>query len=120
MKQGIKGWMAAFYAIETESKLLMDVMDLNQANPRTWVIAEDKIASLKNACVLDIRTADAFAVGHIDGAINIPYADLWTFKNLEMLNKSRDLVIVSDDPVIAGALMLSMRLLSYVTYIILK
>lgn len=117
MKAGIKGWMDAFYTIETESKLLMDVMDLNQANPRSWVIGKDKIGSLKNACVLDIRSADQFAAGHIDGAINIPYADLWTFKNLEMLNKSRDLVLVSDDDIIAGALALSFRLLDYTVFI---
>ena len=110
--------MDAFYAIDTEGKLLMEVMDLNQANPRSWVIGKDKISSLKNACVLDIRTADQFAAGHVDGAINIPYADMWTFKNLEMLNKSRDLVIVSDDELIAGALALSMRLLSYNAFVL--
>ena len=117
MKDGVKGWMDAFYTIETESKLLMDVMDLNQANPRSWVIAKDKISSLKKPCVLDIRSAELFAQGHIDGAINMPYAGIWTFKNLEMLKKSRDLVLVSDDDVIAGALALSFRLLSYNVFI---
>jgi len=117
MKDGVKGWMDAFYTIETESKLLMDIMDLNQANPSSWVITKDKIGSLKNPCVLDIRSAEQFAEGHVDGAINIPCANLWTFKNLEMLNKSRDLVLVGDDDVIAGALALSFRLLSYNVFI---
>ena len=118
MKDGIKGWQANFFEVETESKLLNDVMELNQANPATWVIDAAKIPALKNANILDIRTADQFAAGHIDGAINIPYAELWTFKNLEKLNKSEDQVIVYDDPIVLGAFCMSLRLLGYNAFIL--
>ncbi len=35
----------------------------------------NRMASKPNTIVLDSRSADAFAAGHIDGAINIPFSD---------------------------------------------
>jgi rhodanese-related sulfurtransferase len=118
MRVGIKGWHKAFYATESDSKVFMALMDLNQSNPATWVIANDQTKSLKNPTFLDLRSPDQFSQGHVEGAINIPYAELWTFDNLEKLNKSRDIVIIYDNPVVAGAFALTLRVLDYKAFIL--
>jgi rhodanese-related sulfurtransferase len=117
MRVGIKGWQKAFYATESDSRVFMTLMDLNQNNPASWVIDPGRTSSLKNPTFLDLRTPGQFAAGHVAGAINIPYAELWTFDNLEKLNKSRDIVVIFDNPVVAGALALTLRLLDYQTFI---
>ncbi|MEM5786706.1 MAG: rhodanese-like domain-containing protein [Syntrophobacteraceae bacterium] len=118
MRVGVKGWLKAFYAIETESPVFMKLMDQNQSNPATWVIDKGQFQSLKNPTFLDMRSAAQFEQGHVDGAINIPYADLWTFDNLEKLNKSKDIVIIYDDPVVAGAFAMTLRVLEYTAFIL--
>jgi rhodanese-related sulfurtransferase len=118
MRVGIKGWQKAFYATESDSKVFMALVDLNQSDPATWVIGKDQTKSLKNPTFLDLRSPDQFAQGHVEGAINIPYADLWTFDNLEKLNKSRDIVIIFDNPVVAGTFALTLRLLDYKAFIL--
>jgi rhodanese-related sulfurtransferase len=118
MRGGIKGWQKALYATESDSKVLMALMDLNQSDPATWTIEKNQFQSLKNPTFLDLRSPDQFAQGHVEGAINIPYADLWTFDNLEKLNKSRDIVIIFDNSVVAGAFALTLRLLDYQAFIL--
>jgi rhodanese-related sulfurtransferase len=118
MRVGIKGWHKAFYATESDSKVFMALMDLNQSNPAKWVIDQGKTASLKNPTFLDLRSPEQYNQGHVAGAINIPYADLWTFDNLEKVNKSRDIVLIFDNPVVAGALALTLRLLDYQAFIL--
>ena len=118
MRVGIKGWHKAFYATDSDSKVFMALMDLNQSNPATWVIDLGQTKALKNPTFLDLRTPEQFAAGHVAGAINIPYADLWTFDNLEKVNKSRDIVLIFDNPVVAGALALTLRLLDYQAFIL--
>jgi len=115
---GIKGWHKAFYATASDSQVFMALMDLNQSDPAHWVIDQGKTKSLKNPAFLDLRAPEHFAQGHVAGAINIPCADLWTFDNLEKLNKSRDIVLIFDDPVVAGALALTLRLLDYQAFIL--
>ena len=118
MRVGIKGWHKAFYATDSDSKVFMALIDLNQSDPATWVIDKDRTKSLKNPTFLDLRAPEQFAQGHVEGAINIPYADLWTFDNLEKLNKSRDIVIIFDNPVVGGAFALTLRLLDYKAFIL--
>jgi rhodanese-related sulfurtransferase len=118
MREGIKGWQKAFYATDSDSKFFMALIDLNQSNPATWVIDKGRFKSLKNPTFLDLRSPEQFAQGHVEGAINIPYAELWTFDNLEKLNKSRDIVVIYDNPVVAGAFALSLRLLDYQAFIL--
>jgi rhodanese-related sulfurtransferase len=118
MRTGMKGWMDAFLAIETESKLLQDVMLANKSNPMNWRITTEKAKELRNPTFVDFRSEADFAKSHVDNAINIPYETLWTFANLEKLNKSKELVIIHDDAVIAGILAVSFRLLEYSTYIL--
>ena len=118
MRSGIKGWQAAFYATESDSQVFTALLDLNQSDPATWVIDQDRTKSLKNPTFLDLRSPGQFAQGHVAGAVNIPYADLWTFDNLEKLNKSRDIVIIFDNPVVAGAFALTLRLLHYQAFIL--
>jgi rhodanese-related sulfurtransferase len=96
----------------------MALMDLNKDDPAKWVIGEAQTQSLKNPTFLDLRTPDQFEKGHVAGAINIPYADMWTFDNLEKLNKSRDIVIIHDNAVSAGALAITLRLLEYKAFIL--
>ena len=114
----MQGWMDAFLAIDTEAKLLQDIMLANQDNPAAWGGNIDQAKALKDPVLVDFRSADKFEEGHVENAINIPYEEVWTFDNLEKLNKSKELVIIHDDPVVAGALALSFRLLEYKTYIL--
>ena len=118
MRVGMKGWMDAFFAIETDSKLLQNIMFANLCNPAECVIGIDKAKALRNPVLVDFRSADKFKKGHVENAVNIPYEELWTFDNLEKLNKSKELVIIHDDPLVAGVLVVSFRLLEYRTYIL--
>ena len=111
--------MDVFFAIETDSRLLQNIMFANQSNPVERVIGIDKAKALKNPVLIDFRSADKFKEGHVENAVNIPYDELWTFDNLEKLNKSKELVIIHDDPVVAGVLAVSFRLLEYRTYILI-
>lgn len=115
----MEGWMDAFFDIDTDSKLLQDIMLANKNNPAAWVIGIDQAKALRNPVLVDFRSADKFEQGHVENAINIPCEELWTFDNLEKLNKSKELVIIHDDPVVAGGLALSFRLLEYQTYILI-
>lgn len=119
MRVGMKGWMDAFFAIETDSKLLQNIMFANQSNSAAWIIGIDKAKALRNPVLVDFRSADKFEKRHVENAVNIPYEELWTFANLEKLNKSKELVIIHDDPVVAGVLAVSFRLLEYRTYILI-
>jgi len=119
MRVGMKGWMDAFFAIETDSKLLQNIMVANQNNPAAWAIGIDKVKTLRNPVLVDFRSADKFEKGHEENAVNIPYEELWAFDNLEKLNKSKELVIIHDDPVVAGVLSISFRVLEYRTYILI-
>ena len=114
----MQGWMDAFLAIDTEAKLLQDIMLANQDNPAARSINIDEAKALRNPTLVDVRSADKFEQGHVENAISIPHQELWNFDNLEKLNKSKELVIIHDDPVVAGALALSFRLLEYQTYIL--
>jgi hypothetical protein len=52
------------------------------------------IAKQQNAIILDSRSAAAFAQGHIDGAINIPFSDFTEEKLTKLLgDKSRPILI---------------------------
>jgi rhodanese-related sulfurtransferase len=119
MRVGTKGWMDAFFAIDTDSKLLQNIMFANQNNPAAWSIGIDQAKALRNPVMVDFRSADKYEKEHVENAINIPYDELWTFANLEKLNKSKELVIIHDDPAVAGVLALSFRLLDYQAYILI-
>jgi rhodanese-related sulfurtransferase len=118
MRTGMKGWMDAFLAIETDSKLLQDVMLANKSKPSSWVIGIEKAKTLRNPVFVDFRAEADFAKSHVDKAINIPYESLWSFANLEKLNKSKELVVIHNDPMIAGIIAVSFRLLEYKTFIL--
>lgn len=54
----------------------------------------NEIAKQQDAIILDSRSAAAFAQGHIDGAINIPFSDFTEDKLLKLLgDKSRPILI---------------------------
>ena len=114
----MEGWMDAFFAIDTNSNLLHNIMFANQNNPASWGIGIDQAKALRNPVLVDFRSADKFEKRHVENAINIPYEELWTFDNLEKLNKSKEVVIIHDDPVVGGVLALSLRLLEYRTFIL--
>ena len=94
-------------------------MFANQNNPAAWSIGIDQAKALRNSVLVDFRSADKLEKGHVENAIHIHYEELWTLANLEKLNKSKELVIIHDDPVVAGVLALSFRLLDYRTYILI-
>ena len=76
---GIKGWHKAFYATASDSQVFMALMDLNQSDPEKWIIDQGRTKFLKHPTFLDLRSPEQFDQGHAAGAINIPYAELWTF-----------------------------------------
>jgi rhodanese-related sulfurtransferase len=110
--------MDAFFAIDSDSALLQNVMFANQSNPTAWRIGIDAVKTLKDPVLVDFRSADKFEAGHVDNAVSIPYEELWTFDNLEKLNKSKALVIIHDNPMLAGIIAVSFRLLDYQTYVL--
>ncbi len=44
--------------------------------------------------LVDIRSAEHFALGHIQGAVNAPFAEVWTEENLAKLDPGKRIVVV--------------------------
>ena len=56
--------------------------------------ADVAINGVKQAAVIDVRTPDEFATGHIDGAINIPLEQIQNGSaNLESLKKDSPILL---------------------------
>lgn len=57
-------------------------MDLNHviknANDQKFVMAAPADGNLSSKYIMDIRSATDFATGHIDGAVNVPFANILT------------------------------------------
>ena len=60
---------------------------LNNLSTEEFAIA---IENLNNAVLIDVRTSDEFATGHIPGAINMDYLAEEFLENIEKLDKSMD------------------------------
>lgn len=56
---------------------------------------------LSNYTIVDIRSGDEFAKGHMEGAINLPYQSLFkkegnTYPNLAKIDRSKQILVVGD------------------------
>ncbi len=56
---------------------------------------------LSSYTIVDIRSADEFAKGHMEGAINLPYQDLFkkagdTYPNLAKIDRSKQILVVGN------------------------
>jgi rhodanese-related sulfurtransferase len=53
----------------------------------------DKLRQKPNAVVLDVRTAQEFAAGHVPGAVNLDISDPTFNKKLDSLDKSKTYLV---------------------------
>nr|PMH96944.1 hypothetical protein BCU55_19235 [Shewanella sp. 10N.286.48.A6] len=70
--------------------MVLTVSKISLAQDMNPVIAWEKIN--KGAMILDVRTAEEFAAGHLEGAINIPFNI--ALKELNKQNIAKDTAIV--------------------------
>jgi len=63
---------------------------LNNLSPKVF---QQKIKETENPVIIDVRTAEEFATGHIDNSINISYLadDFWD--QIEQLSPSRHIFV---------------------------
>ena len=63
--------------------------------------------------IVDVRTADYYAKGHIAGAINIPITDIAKPENLHKLPTNQEIVIVDNDGQAQGQVVSILNVLGY-------
>jgi rhodanese-related sulfurtransferase len=63
--------------------------------------------------VVDVRTPEYYAKGHIAGAINIPITDIAKTENLKKLPTNQEIVIVDNDGQAAGQAVSILNVLGY-------
>ncbi|MEA2079358.1 MAG: rhodanese-like domain-containing protein [Pseudomonadota bacterium] len=73
-----------------------------------WII-EDK----KNFVLIDVRSADDYARGHIDGARNLPVPELVSPEQLKTLPKDRKVIVYSQGSETAAQAVVLLRLVGY-------
>lgn len=104
--------------------LTTDVRDYRQG--RLVDLAEFKvIARQRGALVLDARSADAFARGHIKGAVNLPFTDFTAGSLAAMIgNRNRPILIYCNnnfsndaEPVKMKALQLALNIQTFVNLV---
>lgn len=67
------------------------------AVPRIPASSATLLLNRENAVIVDLRTQQVFASGHILGAINIGYADFDAYLKRIEPHKNHDLILVSDN-----------------------
>lgn len=71
-----------------------DTLSIASADLKTRLIdMKDKTTYL----IIDVRSPESYAKGHIPTAVNIPYADTMKLENLIKIPSYKTLVIVSED-----------------------
>jgi hypothetical protein len=74
-------------------RLTRDVRDYRARRLVTWARFE-ALAKRKDTLVLDARSADAFAAGHIRGAVNLPFTDFTAASLAQVIGRrSRPILI---------------------------
>lgn len=97
------------------AKLIASEQDhVTVAELSDWVIKDQRDFEL-----VDIRSADEFADGHIDTARNIPLATLLTESSLDSLPRARKVVVYSNGTAHAHSAALLLRLLDREAYSLL-
>jgi len=84
---------------DTESVILDATNDFLGSGKGTMITAAALYANLNDGYtandpfILSIRSAEQFAIGHIPGAVNIPFRSVFTDENLSVLPTDRQIVV---------------------------
>ncbi|MBI5670632.1 MAG: hypothetical protein HZC41_21785 [Chloroflexi bacterium] len=120
---GLGGWKAAELPVvgaqpaEVEFSLDQFLADYVSGLPETFNALRvqdltDAIAAGEDTLIVDVRTADEYAEGHIEGAINIPLNDLTANLNL-LPHLDQNIVIVCGSGHRSAVAMTVLNLLGY-------
>jgi len=120
MRDGIKGWKNAGYAIKGKPELLEDLMAVNKNDFAKLIITEGNARKLKNCTFVDFRDEAKFKKDHVNGANHVDYSDMFSKPMMEELNKSNSLIIIHDVPAVAGVIAVTLKLMDYPNIYILK
>ena len=120
MKDGIKGWKKAGYAVVLQQELLAALVAVNTIHFASMLVNEADAAKLPNATLVDFRDKATFDKAHVDGANHVVYAEMFTKLQMEELNKSNSLVIIHDVPATAGVIAATLKMMDYPSIYILK
>lgn len=93
----IDNWMLVGVALLAAGALLWDILGERMAGlPRLGPAAAVKLINRENAAVVDLRSAEVFARGHIIGAVNLPPAQFGEAGSRLGKVKDRPLLLVCD------------------------
>ena len=120
MRDGIKGWKNAGYPVVGQVELLNDLMALNENDFNSLCLCENDARKLKNCTFVDFRDKTLYDQGHVKGDNHVDYANMFSKPMMEELNKSNSLVIIHDDPVVAGVIAATLKLMDYPDIYILR
>lgn len=109
---------APVFAQDDMAKKLNDVLSKGPAEGHWWVSAEELNMWIKtnktDFLVVDVRpSAAAFGLGHIPGAIHIPYNVILAPENLAKLPKDKKLVLVCNTGQLQNLPIVPLRVLGY-------
>ncbi len=95
-------------------------MKANTVDFSALVINEKEARKLPKVALVDFRDKAKYESGHISGARHVDHADMFSKPMMEELNQSDDLVIVHDQPEVAGSIAMTLKLMNYPSVHILK
>lgn len=74
-------------------RLTEDVSSYRQQRLVSWSEFE-KMARVPDVLILDARSADAFAAGHIKGAVNLPFTDFTAASLAKAIGKNDRMILI--------------------------
>lgn len=93
----VENWMLVGIALLAAGALLWDILGERMAGlPRLSPAAAVNLINRENAAVVDLRSAEVFARGHIAGAVNLPSAQLGEAGSRLGKVKGRPLLLVCE------------------------
>jgi rhodanese-related sulfurtransferase len=120
MRDGIKGWKGKGWSTVGKAELLTDLMHVNKTNFKALCINERDARKLKNCTFVDFRDAVKYKEWHVMGARHVDYNNMFSKPMMEELNKSNSLIIIHDEPVVAGVIAATLKLMEYPDVYVLK
>jgi len=110
--------VAPVFAQDDMAKKMNDVLSKGPEEGHWWVSAEELSMWIKtnktDFLVVDVRpSAAAFGLGHIPGAIHIPYNVILAPENLAKLPKDKKLVLVCNTGQLQNLPVVPLRVLGY-------
>jgi len=100
--------------------MLEALIAVNKNNFAALLVNEADAKKLKNFAFVDFRDKAKFEKSHIKEARHVDYSDMFSYPMMEELNKSNSLIIVHDEPAVAGVIAATLKLMDYPNVYILK